>query len=62
MIPVILNGWGVGENIMEGQYARVNGDWLIKMPQKLDFEKSMIIGSAGYTSALCVLTIINKTG
>tara|TARA_Y100000589_G_scaffold328004_1_gene371065 strand:- start:366 stop:1355 length:990 start_codon:yes stop_codon:yes gene_type:complete len=59
---VILNGWGVGEKHYGGfaQYARVNGDWLIKMPQKLDFEKSMIIGSAGYTSALCVLTIINK--
>ena len=60
--PVILNGWGVGEKHYGGfsQYARVNGDWLIKMPQKLDFEKSMIIGSAGYTSALCVLRIINK--
>ena len=66
---VILNGWGVGEKHYGGfsEYARVNGDWLIKMPEFFNFENSMVIGSAGYTAALCVLRILqniknNKSG
>ena len=66
---VILNGWGVGEKHYGGfsEYARVNGDWLIKMPEFFNFENSMVIGSAGYTAALCVLRILqniekNKNG
>ena len=56
---VILNGWGVGESHFGGfsQMARVSGDWLIKIPKSFNFEQSMIIGSAGYTAALCVLRI-----
>lgn len=59
---VVLNGWGVGESHHGGfsEFARVNGDWLIKLPKKISEENSMIIGSAGYTAALCVLTIKNK--
>ena len=47
---VILNGWGVGEKHFGGfsQYARVNGDWLIHLPENLNEKNSMIIGSAGY--------------
>lgn len=56
---VILNGWGVGESHFGGfsQMARLSGEWLIKLPEKFNFEQSMIIGSAGYTAALCVLRI-----
>ena len=56
---VILNGWGVGESHFGGfsQMARLSGEWLIKLPEKFNFEQSMIIGSAGYTAALCVLSI-----
>ena len=59
---VILNGWGVGENHHGGfsKYAKVNGKWLTPMPKKINERDSMIIGSAGYTSALCVKEIINK--
>ena len=59
---VILNGWGVGEKHFGGfsQYARVNGDWLIHLPKKINEKQSMIIGSAGYTAALCVLEITKK--
>ena len=57
---VLLNGWGVGEKHFGGfaQYARVDGDWLIKIPKKFDVKDAMIIGSAGYTSMLCVMKII----
>lgn len=56
---VILNGWGVGEKHFGGysQYARVNADWLIKIPDGLDELDSMIIGSAGYTAMLCVMAV-----
>ena len=59
---VILNGWGVGEKHFGGfsQYARVNGDWLIHLPENLNEKNSMIIGSAGYTAALCVLELRKK--
>ena len=59
---VILNGWGVGEKHFGGfsQYARVNGDWLTHLPKSLNEKNSMIIGSAGYTAALCVLELRKK--
>ena len=58
---VILNGWGVGEKHYGGysEIARVNGDWLIKLPKKFSQEQAMIIGSAGYTAMLCVMAIQN---
>ena len=56
---VILNGWGVGENPTGGfsQFARVKSNWLIKLPKKISEKQSMIIGSAGYTAALCAIVI-----
>ena len=35
------------------EYARVDGKWLIHLPNQL-LEQSMIIGAAGYTASLCV--------
>ena len=54
---VILNGFGVGEAHFGGyaQKARVKGDWLIKKPLALSPERTMAIGTAGYTAMLCVL-------
>ena len=59
---VILNGWGVGEKHTGGfaQIARVNSKWLINLPAKISDKESMIIGSAGYTAALCVMEIQKK--
>ena len=59
---VILNGWGVGEKHFGGfsEYARVSGNWLTNLPKKLNEKNSMIIGSAGYTAALCVLELRKK--
>ena len=54
---VLLTGWGVGENHWGGlaEQARVNGDWLVPMPDGLDARKAMIIGTAGFTAMLCVM-------
>lgn len=56
---VILTGWGVGERYWGGyaQKARVKADWLVPMPQGLDAKKAMIIGTAGFTAMLCVMTL-----
>lgn len=56
---VILNGWGVGE-VHYGAYAgraRVNGDWLIALPDALTAHQAMAIGTAGYTAMLSVLAL-----
>ena len=53
---VLCNGWGIGEKHFGGfaEYARVDGKWLIHLPNKFTLEESMIIGAAGYTASLCV--------
>ena len=58
---VILNGWGVGETHLGAysQIARVSGDWLIHKPEGLTPAQCMGIGTAGYTSMLCVLALEN---
>lgn len=57
---VVLNGWGVGEGHWGGlsQFARLNGDWLIKLPQQFSSREAMIIGTAGYTASLCVDALV----
>lgn len=56
---VVLNGWRVGE-IHWGGYAtkaRVKGDWLVKLPAAISTKRAMAIGTAGYTSMLCVMAL-----
>lgn len=57
---VVLNGWGVGEAHEGGlaQYARLKGDWLVALPSAFDTRQAMIIGTAGYTAALCVEALV----
>jgi acrylyl-CoA reductase (NADPH) len=56
---VLLNGWGLGETHWGGlsQMARVKGDWLLHVPDGFDERQCMAIGTAGYTSMLCVLAL-----
>lgn len=56
---VLLNGWGVGETHWGGwaQKARVQGKWLIQLPDGLTPEQAMAIGTAGYTAMLCVMAL-----
>ncbi|MBB4005298.1 MAG: MDR family oxidoreductase [Aurantimonas endophytica] len=56
---VILNGWGVGET-HHGAYAgraRLNGDWLVALPDRFTAMDAMAIGTAGYTAMLSVLAL-----
>lgn len=53
---VILNGWGLSETEpgAYGRYQRVKAEWLIPLPDAFSLQQAMAIGTAGYTSALCV--------
>ena len=55
---VILTGWRVGEIYFGGysQYAKVNGDFLVKKPKSLSLKESMIMGTAGFTALQCSFT------
>jgi acrylyl-CoA reductase (NADPH) len=56
---VICNGWGLGETHL-GAYAekaRVNGDWLVRVPDSMSVRNAMAIGTAGYTAMLAVLAL-----
>jgi acrylyl-CoA reductase (NADPH) len=56
---VVLNGWRVGE-LHWGGYAtraRVKSDWLVKLPSSISTKHAMAIGTAGYTSMLCVMAL-----
>ena len=55
---VILTGWRVGEIYFGGysQFAKVNGDFLVKKPKGLSLKESMIMGTAGFTALQCSFT------
>ena len=55
---IVLTGWRVGEIFYGGyaQYAKVNGDFLVKKPKNLDLRQSMILGTAGLTALMCSFT------
>lgn len=56
---VVLNGWGVGEVHWGGlaQKARLQGDWLVPLPERFTPRQAMAVGTAGYTAMLCVLAL-----
>ena len=58
---VVLNGWGVGETHWGGlaQRARLNGDWLVPLPDNFTARQAMAIGTAGYTASLSVDALVN---
>nr|WP_321983740.1 MDR family oxidoreductase [uncultured Lichenicoccus sp.] len=56
---VILNGTGIGETRWGGlaQRARVQGEWLVPLPQPFSPAQAMAVGTAGFTAMLCVLAL-----
>jgi acrylyl-CoA reductase (NADPH) len=56
---VVVNGWGLSETHWGGyaERARVKPEWLLKLPDGIDFKRAMAIGTAGYTSMLCVMAL-----
>jgi alcohol dehydrogenase/acrylyl-CoA reductase (NADPH) len=55
---IILTGWRVGEIFYGGysQYAKVNGDFLVKKPKSLSLKQAMIMGTTGFTALQCSFT------
>ena len=56
---VLLNGFGVGETHWGGhaKMARLNSNWLIKLPKSISPLQAMSVGTAGYTAMLCVMAL-----
>ncbi len=56
---VVVTGWGMGENHWGGltQRQRVKAEWLLKVPSAFTPRSAMIIATAGFTAALCVMAL-----
>jgi acrylyl-CoA reductase (NADPH) len=56
---VVLTGYGLSETHFGGyaERARVNGDWLAKLPTGLTRAQAMAIGTAGFTAMLALMAI-----
>jgi len=59
---IILTGWRVGEIYYGGysQYAKVNGNFLVKKPNSLTSKQSMILGTAGFTALQCAFAVKSR--
>ena len=55
----VHNGWGLGETRwgLMSERARLQGDWLVRLPSAFTTRQAMAIGTAGYTAMLCVLAL-----
>ena len=58
---VLVNGFGLSEKHNGGysQKQRLKPEWLVRIPDEFSTEYAMAIGTAGYTSMLCVQAIID---
>jgi acrylyl-CoA reductase (NADPH) len=56
---VVCNGWGLSETHFGGyaEKARVEGKWLVKLPDEISAHDAMAVGTAGYTAMLSVLAL-----
>jgi acrylyl-CoA reductase (NADPH) len=56
---VLVTGYDFGAGRFGGwaRYARVPGEWIVRLPDALSTRDAMAIGTAGYTAALCVLAL-----
>src|SRR3984885_3448408 len=56
---VVLTGYGLSETHFGGyaERARVNGDWLVRLPVGLTRAQAMAIGTAGFTAMLALMAI-----
>lgn len=56
---VVLTGWRFGVSHWGGyaQKARVNADWLVRLPDSISTRQAMAVGTAGLTAMLCVMAL-----
>jgi acrylyl-CoA reductase (NADPH) len=54
---VLVNGYGMSESHNGGysQKQRIKPEWIVRVPESMTLEETMALGTAGYTSMLCVL-------
>lgn len=59
---VIVTGYDLGMNTSGGfaEYIRVPSAWLVPLPAGLSLRQSMMLGTAGFTAALCVEKLLNN--
>ena len=57
---VIVIGYDLGMNTAGGfgQYIRVPAGWVVQRPSNLTLRESMILGTAGFTAAMCVERLV----
>lgn len=58
---VLVNGYGLSETQNGGysQRQRVKPEWLVRVPDNMSLEETMAVGTAGYTSMLCVHALLD---
>ena len=56
---VLVNGYGLSERHWGGysQKVRMKSEWLVRIPDNMTAKDAMGIGTAGYTSMLCVMAL-----
>ena len=54
--PVVVVGCGLGEEHDGGyaEYARVPGDWIVRLPNAMSLRDTMALGTAGFTAGMAV--------
>ncbi|MGM9903277.1 hypothetical protein A5844_001785 [Enterococcus sp. 10A9_DIV0425] len=59
---VLATGYGLGVSQPGGysQYQAVPGEWLVPLPETMDLRQAMILGTAGFTAALCVNALLKQ--
>lgn len=57
---VIVSGYDLGMNHPGGfaEYVRVPAAWVVRLPQGLSLEQSMMLGTAGFTAGRCVEMLV----
>ncbi len=58
--PVLVTGSGLSETRDGGysEYARIQAEWAVPLPEGLSLSEAMGIGTAGFTAALCLWRLL----
>ncbi len=59
---VIVSGYDLGMNYPGGfaEYVRVPAAWVVRLPQGLSLQQSMMLGTAGFTAGRCVEMLLRQ--
>lgn len=59
---VIVSGYDLGMSHPGGfaEYVRVPAAWVVRLPQGLSLEQSMMLGTAGFTAGRCVEMLVRQ--